>query len=225
MRAAHQIRRRQRQHTRQRVEVRHLHALLRQLRRRELCVHRHPVLERNTHRDRAHVLTQHQRHLIPHRRHFTASHQHVCRADGRMPSERHFEFRREDAHPPRMRRILRRENERRLRVVELPRDRLQRLGRQPLGAEHHGQLVAGERFGGEDVAGDITEGSHECGEGKSSREYGVRGTGYGVRGTEYGVRGTGYGVRSTPDPLLRTPYFAVTQGTDTANPTDSKTSP
>ncbi len=73
------------------------------------------------------------------------------RADGRVAGEGKLARRREDAHARRMRRVLGRQHEDRLRQIELARDRLHRLAVETLGIEHDGERVPGKRPVGEYV--------------------------------------------------------------------------
>ena len=61
----------------------------------------------------------------------------------------------EDAHPRGMRAVIRRKHERRLRVVELGRDRLHLVPGQAARVRDDGERIAGERAIGEYVDGDV----------------------------------------------------------------------
>ena len=77
--------------------------------------------------------------------------QRVRRADARVPGEGQLGVGREDAHPVVGAGLGGRAEERRLRQVELVRERLALLGGQRVGVEHDGQRIAGERPRGEHV--------------------------------------------------------------------------
>jgi hypothetical protein len=77
-----------------------------------------------------------------------------------VPGERQLVRRREDPGTVGRTRRRGRQDEDRLREVELARDRLQLLRGQRLGAKHHGQRVAGERPVGEDVDDLVRERDH-----------------------------------------------------------------
>ena len=70
------------------------------------------------------------------------AHEGVGRADARVAGERQLGERREDAHPVVGAGLGGRAEERRLRQVELDRERLALLGAQRVGVEHHGQRIA-----------------------------------------------------------------------------------
>src|SRR6185503_9224995 len=74
--------------------------------------------------------------------------EHRRGADGRVTGELHLRPGREDAH------AQRRENESRLREVELARDRLHRAVRKSLRVRKDAELIAAERLVGEDVGDD-----------------------------------------------------------------------
>jgi hypothetical protein len=82
------------------------------------------------------------------------------RADGRVAGHRQFLARCEDAHAHRGRRVLRRKDERALRVSHLARDRLHEVGRQTGGLGKDRQLVAAKRAIGEDVEMEVAVGVH-----------------------------------------------------------------
>ena len=105
-------------------------------------MHRNARFETHANRHRANILTQHDRDLFARRLHVATRHERMRSADRRVTSERHFEFRCENPHAPSVRRIVRCKNKRRLRVIELTRNGLQRLRREPLGAGH---VIAGRR--------------------------------------------------------------------------------
>src|SRR5262245_64757890 len=68
---------------------------------------------------------------------------HECAADGWMAREGELGAGREDAHARGAAEIVRLEHEYGLRVAELARDRLHRLGLELVGVEHHRERVAG----------------------------------------------------------------------------------
>src|SRR6185436_16965602 len=74
-------------------------------------------------------------------------------ADGRMTGKGQLTARREDSHSGGVGRILGRENERRLGIVELPRDRLHERGIDPPRIGEDGKLVSTEGPIGENVDG------------------------------------------------------------------------
>jgi hypothetical protein len=71
-----------------------------------------------------------------------------------MPGKRHLEFGRENAHFGGVRRVFRRQDEGRLRQVELVGDGLHLRGAQPGGIRNNGQRVAAEAPFGKDIDGD-----------------------------------------------------------------------
>ncbi len=77
-----------------------------------------------------------------------------------MAGEGQLRARREDAHAARVGRIRGREDERRLRVVELARDVLQPVLGDAGGVGEDGELVAAEQLVGEDVGGQVAVAGH-----------------------------------------------------------------
>ena len=82
--------------------------------------------------------------------------QHKGGPDIGMARERDFGANRENANLRIMRGIARRQHERRLRIIELGRNRLHLRGRQPAGIQHYRKRIAAEGAVGENVHGDIT---------------------------------------------------------------------
>ena len=87
--------------------------------------------------------------------------QHVAGADIRMTGERQFGARREDAHVSMMLRVVGRQHERRLRQVELHRQRLHLLVGQPARVGKHRERIAAEAPVGEHIDGDKIIGRHD----------------------------------------------------------------
>ena len=83
----------------------------------------------NYDRHRSDVLLEHNARFLVGERNFANGGEHVRGTNGRMSGERHFATRREDPNAAGVFRVLRRKDERRLRVVELARDRGHLLGR------------------------------------------------------------------------------------------------
>ena len=86
--------------------------------------------------------------------------QDVAGADVGMAGERDLVLAGEDAHAGMMPRVLRRQDEGRLRQVELGGDRLHLRIRQAGCVRQHGQGIAGEALVGEDVDGDVVIAGH-----------------------------------------------------------------
>ena len=85
--------------------------------------------------------------------------EHERRPERRVPGERHLAVGREDPHlhvPLALGRV----DEGRLGVVQLARELLEHLLRDLARVGEDGELVAGERNVGEDVADDVAEGGH-----------------------------------------------------------------
>lgn len=159
-RPTHQVARVHREDLGERVDGRRMRSHLGELGHRELGPRARGGLHAHVHvhRPHAHLETEL---AMPLGERPLAERERRGGAHGRMPGERHLGPRREDPHLPRVRRILRRIAEGRLREVELAADVQQRPLGDPGRVGEDRELVAAEGRGREDVEGEVAHaGAH-----------------------------------------------------------------